>query len=212
MNNTAQIFMISSQYDVIQSGSSLSPPASLHPLLEKTVKCTYFFSLWPIKNSSLTWGLKLLIACSSQTIFLYSPLHFHYHQTEQKSLPHHFGELQVFAALLWSAGKFSKGDGECDWGVSSWHLRITEIVGAADGATASNGSLIFLDVERRDPLSDSTSVWKGQLCWLGILQVIEIFCHQNKGISNLNQGCIFTNFEITFSTMREHNSITVFLW
>lgn len=70
------------------------------------------------------------------------------------------GNYRFFAALLWSAGKFSKGDCECDWGVSSWHLWITKIVGAAGGATASNGSLIFLDVERRDPLPDSPQLEK----------------------------------------------------
>lgn len=81
---------------------------------------------------------------------------------KQKSLSHHFGNYIFFfpAALLSLKGKFSKGDSECDWGVSSWHLWITKIVGAAGGATAGNGSLIFLDVKRQDPFPDSPQLEK----------------------------------------------------
>lgn len=39
-------------------------------------------------------------------------------------------------------------------------LWITEIVGAAGGATVSNGSLVLLDVEIRDPLADSPQLEK----------------------------------------------------
>lgn len=181
MNNTAQISIIYSLY-----AASLPPPTtphihthplSLHPLLEKT---EMFIFVQPLSYTGL--GSNTNQECvthlrteSSDSMFskvslvtqsFFSPLHLPYHQTEQKSVPHHFGEIQVFAALLWSAGTFSKGDGECDWGVSSWHLWITEIVGAAVGATAGNGSLIFLDVERRD-LSDSPQLDKKPARLLG---------------------------------------------
>lgn len=150
---------------------------SLDPLLGKAMKCTYFFSLLASvyrTNTNHELITHLRAECSDSMFSkvslvrssFFTVCYLPYHQKEQKSLPHHFGKIQVFAALLWSTGTFSKGDGECDWGVSIWHLWITEIVGAAGGAAASNGSLIFLDVERQDPLSDSPQLEKaGSAGW-----------------------------------------------
>lgn len=105
-----------------------------------------------------------------------------------------FPPLQPPAALLSLAGKFSKGDGECDWGVSSWHLWITKIAGAAGGATASNGSLIFLDVERRDPVRDSPQLEKAHFAQVDSAKVMDRLSHQNWYESNLEQRWIYIFF------------------
>lgn len=114
-----------------------------------------------------------------------------------------FPPPQPPAALLSLAGKFSKGDGECDWGVSSWHLWITKIAGAAGGATASNGSLIFLDVERRDPVRDSPQLEKAHFAQVDSAKVMDRLSHQNWYESNLEQRWIYIFFPPCLSTEKE---------
>lgn len=170
MNNRGLIFMIASQDDVIQSASSLS---SLHPLLENTEKCTLFFFFSAFEMHRRNTNQEFMICLMSESsdgvfsevslgkpCFFTDPYICPTIKSSKRVCLITLGNYRFFAALLWSAGKFSKGDCECDWGVSSWHLWITKIVGAAGGATASNGSLIFLDVERRDPLPDSPQLEK----------------------------------------------------
>lgn len=124
IQSTARISIISSLMSYSLAHVSHCAP-SLDPLLGKAMKCTYFFSLLASvyrTNTNHELITHLRAECSDSMFSkvslvrssFFTVCYLPYHQKEQKSLPHHFGKIQVFAALLWSTGTFSKGDGECD--------------------------------------------------------------------------------------------------
>lgn len=82
---------------------------------------------------------------------------------------------------------------------------------AAGGATASNGSLIFLDVERRDPVRDSPQLEKAHFAQVDSAKVMDRLSHQNWYESNLEQRWIYTSPPHAFQLWKKMLFITV-LW
>lgn len=159
MNNTALIY----DFFIVRCHMiwfiSLTTPLSAPP----TVKCVCFFSLWGTqekKQSRIHHLLEDRISCMFSKVSLVRPSF----STVTCVCP---TIKQSKRVCLITLGKYRFLQHSSAWQVNFPRETVNvievsaagifglEIVRAAGGATAGNGSLIFLDIERRDPLPDS---------------------------------------------------------